>query len=80
MIKIEILSEIEEYCELNNLSVNDVVNKSILRGFTILKYGTLRKVNKKPLEGIKINSDKKINTKPLGNKNSNNKLDMYGEN
>ena len=40
-IKDKILKELKEYCKLNDIEdVNDFVNKCVIKGFTIAKFGT----------------------------------------
>ena len=39
MINQELLEEFKEFCKLNDLDVEETVNKAIKSGFTILKYG-----------------------------------------
>jgi hypothetical protein len=36
----QLLSEIEEYCKLNNVDVEELVNKMLQQGFTIEKFGS----------------------------------------
>ena len=38
-IKIKLIKEISEYCEYNNIDINDFVNKCIDIGFNVSKYG-----------------------------------------
>lgn len=56
MVNDKLLKEIEEYCELNEVVVGEVLNKSLKDGFTILKYGIVpyrEKPNEKAVEVIK---------------------------
>jgi hypothetical protein len=56
MINKELLDEIKEYCELNDISLEESVNKALRGGFTTLKFGATpmsSKKERKPVEVIK---------------------------
>ena len=56
MVNKKLLSEIEEYCKLNELEVSQTLNEALRQGFTILQYGmgpNKPKVIEKPVEVIK---------------------------
>lgn len=56
MINSELLDEIKEFCKLNELELEDTVNKVLRGGFTTFKYGSTpisAKRENKPVEIIK---------------------------
>jgi len=56
MIDKNLLDEIKEYCDLNELSLENTINKAVRGGFTTLKYGATpisAKSEVKPVEVIK---------------------------
>lgn len=74
----KLYDEIKEYCKLNNLKVNEFINKIIRTGFNIEKYGNCppffvkNEANK--LESLLLNNsinDVKIDDKGNDNVNDN---------
>lgn len=56
MINRELLKEITEYCDVNELPLEDTINNALKKGFTIEKYGATplsAKKDTKPVEVIK---------------------------
>lgn len=56
MIKPTLLKEITDYCVLNEISLEDTINKALKSGFTTLIYGVTpisAKNEKKPVEVVK---------------------------
>ena len=66
-IERDILAKIKTYCELNEISdINGFINKCLLQGFSIVKYGISPSDNSnreihgiRELEGIIVNEEKK---------------------
>lgn len=55
MIKSSIMLEINEYCSVNNIKdIDKLINKMLLRGFTIEKYGETPKKSQIIPEKIEI--------------------------
>lgn len=53
MIKEKLLKEIEAYCKLNEIDdVEMLVNKMLLQGFTIKKFGLVPPGFKEPVEAV----------------------------
>jgi len=51
----KIYKEIEAYCELNNIAdVEFFINKIVVNGFNIEKYGMLKSGDNKKLEEVKV--------------------------
>jgi hypothetical protein len=56
MIHVDLLDEIKEFCDLNELHLEDTLNKALRGGFTTLKFGATPisfKNEKKPVEVVK---------------------------
>ena len=54
MISKELLSEIEEFCEVNELKVSDIVNEALRGGFTTVKFGATPISAKNQIKTVEI--------------------------
>jgi len=54
MIDTELMSEIEDFCKLNEMEVADTLNKALRGGFTTLKYGATPISAKREKETVEV--------------------------
>ena len=74
MLNKKLLKDITEYCKLNDLVIEDYINKLLRDAFTIDKYGSTPQITKEKV--IKKETIKEEKPKEVIIKKSN---DLYGE-
>jgi len=89
VINEKLLSDIRDYCKINNLEVDSFINKLLRDAFMIEKYGNKPKVLNVDLgitkeKSIQNKFVEPVKTKEVGdigkiNRNENKEIDIYGE-